>query len=70
MNVATFWDIASCSPYVNRRFGGTYHLHFQSRKLAVGFLLGLSRALKIEVIYGIYIYIVPTAVTSCSPVSK
>jgi hypothetical protein len=23
MNVAMFWDIALCSPYVNRRFGGT-----------------------------------------------
>jgi hypothetical protein len=25
MNVAIFWDIALCSPYVNRRFGGRYH---------------------------------------------
>jgi hypothetical protein len=23
MNVAIFWDIAPCNPYVNRRFGGT-----------------------------------------------
>jgi hypothetical protein len=23
MNVAAFWDIAPCSPYVNRRFRGT-----------------------------------------------
>jgi hypothetical protein len=22
----TFWDIAPCSPYVNLRFGGKYHL--------------------------------------------
>jgi hypothetical protein len=32
MNVAIFWDLAPCSPYVNRRFGGTYHLHLQGRK--------------------------------------
>jgi hypothetical protein len=25
--VAIFWDIASCSPYVNRRFGGMYYPH-------------------------------------------
>jgi hypothetical protein len=29
MNVAMFWDIAPYSPYVNRRFGGMYHLHLQ-----------------------------------------
>jgi hypothetical protein len=27
MNVALFWDIAPCSPYVNRRFGGIYHIY-------------------------------------------
>jgi hypothetical protein len=26
MNVAIFWDIAPCSPYVNLCFGGMYHL--------------------------------------------
>jgi hypothetical protein len=31
---AVFWDIAPCSPYVNRRFGGTYGLHLQGRKSA------------------------------------
>jgi hypothetical protein len=31
MNDTAFWDIVSCSSYVNRRFGGTYH-HFQGRK--------------------------------------
>jgi hypothetical protein len=25
MIVAIFWDTAPCSPYVNRRFEGTYH---------------------------------------------
>jgi hypothetical protein len=34
MDVAIFWNIAQCSPYVNRRFGETYHLHIQGRKLA------------------------------------
>jgi hypothetical protein len=29
MNAAIFWDIAPCSPYVNRRFRRTYHLHLQ-----------------------------------------
>jgi hypothetical protein len=29
MNVAIFWDIAPCNPYVNRRFVETYHLHVQ-----------------------------------------
>jgi hypothetical protein len=32
MNVAIFWDIAQCNPYVNRRFGGTHHLRLQGRK--------------------------------------
>jgi hypothetical protein len=31
-NAAIFWDIAECSPYVNRRFGGTYHFNIQGRK--------------------------------------
>jgi hypothetical protein len=31
-NVAIFRDIASCSQYVNRRFGVTYHLDLQSPK--------------------------------------
>jgi hypothetical protein len=34
MNVAIFLDIALCNPYVNRRFGGTHHIHLQSLKLA------------------------------------
>jgi hypothetical protein len=33
MNIAVFWDIAPCSPYVNRRFGETYHLQLQDRKI-------------------------------------
>jgi hypothetical protein len=27
VDVATFWDIWPCSPYVNRRLRETYHLH-------------------------------------------
>jgi hypothetical protein len=29
-----FWDKTPCSPYVNLRFGWTYHLHLQGRKSA------------------------------------
>jgi hypothetical protein len=29
--VSIFWDIALCSQYVNRRFGGTYHLYLQDK---------------------------------------
>jgi hypothetical protein len=31
-NVAILLDIASCSPYVNRRFEGMYQICFQDRK--------------------------------------
>jgi hypothetical protein len=31
LNVAILWDMPPQSPYVNRRFGGTYHLHLQGR---------------------------------------
>jgi hypothetical protein len=30
---AVFWDVASCTSCVKRRFGGTYHLHLQDRKI-------------------------------------
>jgi hypothetical protein len=60
-----FWDIASRSPYVNRRFRRTYHLQIQgsksaqretsvqkvsSRILHVGFLLGWFSILNMKVI--------------------
>jgi hypothetical protein len=32
LNVAIFWHIMPLSPYVNQRFGGTYHIHLQGRK--------------------------------------
>jgi hypothetical protein len=28
-----FWDVALCRSCVNRRFGGTYQLHLQGRKI-------------------------------------
>jgi hypothetical protein len=28
MDIAIFYATALCSPYVNRRFGGTYHRDF------------------------------------------
>jgi hypothetical protein len=33
MKNAVFWDVASCIYYVDRRFGGTYRLHIQGRKI-------------------------------------
>jgi hypothetical protein len=35
MNTAIFWDMAPCSLYVNRLFGGKCHLHLQDRKSTV-----------------------------------
>jgi hypothetical protein len=32
MKIFIFWDIAPCSPYMSRRFGGTYRLHLQGPK--------------------------------------
>jgi hypothetical protein len=33
MKKYVFWDVAPCSSCVNRRFGGTYRLHLQVRKI-------------------------------------
>jgi hypothetical protein len=33
MKNAVFWDVAPCRYCVNRRFGGTYRLHLQGRKI-------------------------------------
>jgi hypothetical protein len=33
MKNVVFWDVALCSCCVNRRFGGTYRLHLQDRKI-------------------------------------
>jgi hypothetical protein len=30
---AVFWDVAPCRSCVNRRFGGTYRLNLQGRKI-------------------------------------
>jgi hypothetical protein len=35
MKVDISWDIVPCSPYVNRRFKGRYHLHHQGPKSAM-----------------------------------
>jgi hypothetical protein len=35
MKSTIFWDITPCNPLkVNRRFGGTYCLHLQGRKIS------------------------------------
>jgi hypothetical protein len=34
MKNAVFWDMAPCSSCVNWRFGGTYRLHLQGRKIS------------------------------------
>jgi hypothetical protein len=33
MKNVVFWDVALCRFCVNRRFGGTYRLHLQGRKI-------------------------------------
>jgi hypothetical protein len=33
MKSAVFWDLTPCRYCVNRRFGGTYRLHLQGRKI-------------------------------------
>jgi hypothetical protein len=33
MKNVVFWDVALCSSCFNRRFGGTYHLHLQGRRI-------------------------------------
>jgi hypothetical protein len=33
MKIAVFWDLVPCRSSVNRRFGGTYRLHLQGRKI-------------------------------------
>jgi hypothetical protein len=33
MKNAVFWNVAPCRSGVNRRFGGTYRLHLQGRKI-------------------------------------
>jgi hypothetical protein len=34
MNVSMFWNIAPCSPHVNRHLGATFHLHLQGQTSA------------------------------------
>jgi hypothetical protein len=34
MNAAIIWDIAPCSPHVDGRFGRTYHIYLQGKKIS------------------------------------
>jgi hypothetical protein len=36
MKNVVFWDVAPCRSCVNRRFGGTYGLYLQGRKIREG----------------------------------
>jgi hypothetical protein len=49
---AIFWDIASCDPYANRRFGRTYRLHPEAQlsPATCWFLARLSSTLRKEMI--------------------
>jgi hypothetical protein len=33
MKITVFWDVALSRSSVNRRFGGTYRLHLQDKKI-------------------------------------
>jgi hypothetical protein len=44
MKSSIFWDITLCSPLnVNRRFGGTYRLHLQGRRISRAACHSISR---------------------------
>jgi hypothetical protein len=49
MKNAVFWDLAPCRSCLNRRFGGTYRLHLQGRKIRERGT-SVSRWLKMETI--------------------
>jgi hypothetical protein len=55
MKNAVFWDVGPCRSCLNRRFGGTYRLHLQSRKIRRAAHVGSSLAdfstLKMEAIH-------------------
>jgi hypothetical protein len=34
MNVAIFWNILPCSPYMTLCFRGLYHVHLQGKKIS------------------------------------
>jgi hypothetical protein len=53
MKISIFWDITPCSPFkVNRRFGRTYHLYFQDRKINTWFHVGFLLCLFFDPEYG------------------
>jgi hypothetical protein len=62
MEIAIFWDLAQCSPNMNRCFGGMYHLHFQGRKSAEPMGTGEHPFLLPS---GPYITVIPTDSSFC-----
>jgi hypothetical protein len=49
---SVFWDIMPSSPFkVNRRFGGTYHLHFKGRRISP------ARKQRESIVMIMYVYI-------------
>jgi hypothetical protein len=34
--IIIFWDMTPCGSYKNRRFGGSYRLHFQGERVRAG----------------------------------
>jgi hypothetical protein len=59
MKNSVFWDVAPCRTCANRRFGGTYRLHLQGRKIhARG--TSVSRWLQTAFFNGINVWAVRT----------
>jgi hypothetical protein len=47
-NFAIVWDIAPCSPHLNRRFRGFYHFHLQERILYICILSHIAISLSLS----------------------
>jgi hypothetical protein len=67
MKVDISWDILLCSPYVNRRFGGSYHLHLQGPKSAIQkqFVAGAGHT-KRRITYGLQERYIPEDGIMCN----
>jgi hypothetical protein len=56
MTNALFWDVTPCGSCKNRRFGGTYSLHYQGdksrrpRKILVTLMIGAIRSSETSVL--------------------
>jgi hypothetical protein len=37
MMIIIFWEMTPCGSYKNRRFGGSYRLHFQGARVRAGY---------------------------------